>query len=259
MTTQNQYTFGDSERAARRLELLARTYEEPSRALIERYRPPDLELALDLGAGPGHTTRLVHGSSRARRTIGLEASERYLGQARAGASAGIEYVQADVTRLRGEVPPARLVFSRFLLTHLSDVPAALRGFRALVASGGCLLLQETAHLQGQHRAFARYYELVAELQAHYGQILYIGQELERLAQGTGFEIVHFAVRRFERAAAVMAELHVQNLRTWRHDPFAARAFDAQELDALEADLSAIAAGKLHALPVELGLGELVLR
>ena len=60
MQTQNPYTFGDSERAARRLELLARTYEQPSRSLIERYRPPDLALAFDLGSGPGHTTGVVH-------------------------------------------------------------------------------------------------------------------------------------------------------------------------------------------------------
>ena len=259
MTTQNQYTFGDSARAARRLELLARTYETPSRALIERYRPPDLELALDLGSGPGHTTRLLHEASRARRTLGLEASERYLAEARAAAPAGVEFVQADVTRLGDDVPAARLVFSRFLLTHLSDVPAALRGFSALVADGGCLLLQETAHLHASHQALARYYELVAELQAHYGQILYIGQELEQLARRAHFAVAHFAVRRFERPAATMAELHVQNLRTWRHDPFAARAFDAEELDALELQLEAIAAGSLGAGPVELGLGELVLR
>lgn len=259
MTTQNPYTFGDSERAARRLALLARTYEEPSRALIERFRPPDLALALDLGSGPGHTTRLLHEASGARRTLGLEASERYLAQARAAAPPGVEFLQQDVTRLSANRPAAGLVFSRFLLTHLANPTEALRGFRTLVEDGGYLLVQETAHLQGQHRAFVRYYELVAELQAHYGQILYIGQELERLAQGTPFEIVHSVVRRFERPAATMAELHVQNLRTWRQDPFASRSFDAAELDELEQQLAAIAAGKLAALPVELGLGELVLR
>jgi SAM-dependent methyltransferase len=259
MTTQNQYTFGDSERASRRLELLARTYEAPSRQLIERFRPPDLELAIDLGCGPGLTTRLLHEASRARRTIGLEASERYLAQARATAPAGVEFRQRDVTRLAGDVPAAALVFSRFLLTHISDAAAAIRGFRTLLAPGGFLLVQETAHLQGHHPALARYYELVAELQAHYGQVLYIGQELERLANGGPFEVVHSAVRRFQRPASTMAELHVQNLRTWRSDPFAARAIDGRELDALEAELEAIASGRISVAPSELGLGELVLR
>ena len=259
MTTQNQYTFGDSERAARRLQLLAQVFEAPSRALIERYRPPDLELALDLGAGPGHTTRLLHEASGARRTIGLEASERYLTQARKNAPPGVEFLQQDVTALAANAPSAQLVFSRFLLTHLHEPAAALARFRALVASGGTLLVQETAHMQASHPAFARYYELVAQMQAHYGQVLYIGQELERLAQGSAFEVVHFAVRRFERRASSMAELHVQNLRTWRSDAFASRAFDAAELNNLERQLAALADGSILATPVEIGFGELVLR
>jgi SAM-dependent methyltransferase len=259
MTTQNQYTFGDSERAARRLALLSQVFEAPSRALMERYRRPDLELALDLGCGPGHTTRLLHEVSGARRSIGLEASDRYLAQARATAPFGVEFVQQDVTALSGEVPRAGLVFSRFLLTHLHDPGVALGGFRELLAEGGRLLLQETAHMQASHPALARYYELVAELQAHYRQVLYIGQELERLAQGTSFRVEHFAVRRFERSAATMAELHVQNLRTWRTDAFASRAFDEQELNDLERQLAALAAGSVPAAPVEIGFGELVLR
>jgi SAM-dependent methyltransferase len=218
-----------------------------------------LPLAIDLGCGPGYTTRLLHEASRAHRTLGLEASDRYLAQARATAPAGVEFEQEDVTRLRSDVPAAGIVFSRFLLTHLDNPAAAVRGFRALVADDGCLLLQETAHLQGSHPAFARYYELVAELQAHYGQVLYIGQDLPRLAEGAPFEVVHFAVRRFERKAATMAELHVQNLRTWRKDPFATRAFEAAELDQLETELAAIAEGRISAAPSELGLGELVLR
>jgi trans-aconitate 2-methyltransferase len=78
MNTQNHYTFGDNLRAASRLQLLAEVFDEPSRGLLARYRPPSLELALDLGAGPGYTTRLVHQVAGAKRTIGVEASEKYL-------------------------------------------------------------------------------------------------------------------------------------------------------------------------------------
>jgi len=258
MTTHNHYTFGDTERAARRLELLAKTYELPSRRLLERFRPPDLQLALDLGSGPGHTTRLVHEASRARRTIGLEASERYLAQARASAGPGLEFLREDVTAPSSAVPPAGLVFSRFLLTHLSDPVAALGAFRSLLVPGGLLLIQETAHLESSHPALARYYELVGQLQAHYGQRLYIGQELESFAAQAPYRIVHSAVQRFEQPASAMAELHLQNLRTWRTDAFADRAFDRAELDRLELGLSAVVSGAERAAPVSVGLGELVL-
>jgi hypothetical protein len=56
----------------------------------------------------------------------------------------------------------------------------------------------------------------------------------------------------------MAEIHVQNLRTWRTDPFATRAFDRADLDQLETRLQAIASGEESAAPVAIGLGELVL-
>jgi trans-aconitate 2-methyltransferase len=258
MTTQNHYTFGDGERAARRLALLSHTFEEPSRALLERFRPASLPLALDLGSGPGYTTRLVHAACHAERTIGVEASEKYLEQARADAVTGIEFMQDDVTAPQGAVPAAGLVFCRFVLTHVADPAAAIRAFRRYVAPAGRLLLQETAHLESPHPAFARYYELVGQMQAHYGQLLYIGQELERLATGAPFQVVHSGVRRFERPAATMAELHVQNLQTWRNDAFAQRAFDAGELDELERRLLAISRGEERAEPVSLGLGELVL-
>lgn len=258
MTTRDHYTFGDGARAAQRLALLASVFQEPSRALLKRFSPREPGLALDLGAGPGHTTQLVHRVTGARLTIGVEASEKYLEQARAGAPAGVQFVREDVTEPRGAAPAAELVFCRFLLTHVRDPRAAIRGFRRYVAPGGTLLLQETAHMEASHPALARYYELVSQLQAHYGQTLYIGQQLERLADGAPFAVVHAGVRRFERPASLMAELHVQNLRTWRADGFAARTFDGQELSHLEGLLSAIAGGQERAAPVALALGELVL-
>ena len=259
MTTQNHYTFGDSTRAGDRLSLLARAFEEPSRALIERFRPQGLERAIDLGAGPGHTTRLLHAASRARCTIGVEASEKYLLLAREQASPDIQFVRDDVTAPAGVVAPAALVFCRFVLTHVQEPAAAVRAFASYVAPAGVLLLQETAHLESSNEALARYYELVGQLQAHYGQTLYIGQELPRLAQGAPLSVVHSEVRRFERPARLMAELHVQNLRTWRTDSFASQAFDAQELSDLECRLQAIADGSERAGSVSIGLGELALR
>lgn len=258
MTTSNHYTFGDNTRAATRLELLARTFEEPSRALLERFAPPRPALALDLGSGPGFTTRLVHEVTGAQRTVGLEASEKYLEQARAGAPAGMDVLREDVTRPSGAVPAAELVFCRFVLTHVDDPSAALSAFRHYVAPGGRLLLQETACMETAHPALNRYYELVATLQAHYRQTLYIGHELQRFAADAPFSVVHSGVRRFERPAAVMAQLHVQNLGTWRADPFAQRVFDPAELDELERRLQALALGEERAAPVSLGLGELVL-
>ena len=258
MTTQNHYTFGDNDQAARRLALLAQTYEPVSRRLLERFSPPNLDVAFGFGGGLGQTTCLVRGATRALRTIGLEASERYLEQARAGAPPGVEFMREDVTAPSAAVPPAGLVFSRFLLTHVSDAAAALRAFRAFLRPGARLLLQETADMASAHPALARYYELVGELQAHYGQLLYVGRMLESFAEQAAYRIVHSATQSFEQPARTMAEIHLSNLRTWRTDAFAQRTFERAEVDDLEAHLAAIAGGSEQAAPVAIALGELVL-
>jgi trans-aconitate 2-methyltransferase len=259
VNSKNQYTFGDSERAERRLALLARAFAAPSRALVERYRPESLELALDLGSGPGHTTRLVHEASRAERTIGIDSSARYVEQARRDAAPGVEFVEHDLLTAPYPVPPARLAFCRFLITHVSDPVAALSAFRALLTADGTLLLQETGALDSDTPVFRRYYELVGQLQRHYGQALYVGRELESLARRAGYTVVYAGEARFEQPAATMAELHAMNLPSWRQDPFAQQAFDARELDELEAALGRIGVGLDDAPPIRMTLSEVALR
>lgn len=255
----NHYTFGDSDRAKRRLALLARAYSDATRAFVARHAPAGLDTILDLGCGPGHTTRLIREVSGSRRAVGIDASPAQIEAARSESCDGTEYVCHDLLELPYPVPPARLVFSRFLLTHVSDARDALTRFRQLVAPGGALLLQETSHLRAAQPAIARYYELVGDLQAHYAQELYIGSKLADLARDTPFGVEHFADRRFTQPAAVMAELHALNVGTWKDDPYARVAFDRAELEDLEARLFAIASSNDASTPVEVGLGELVLR
>lgn len=257
--TKNQYTFGDSERAQRRLALLASAFAAPSRALIERFRPEALELALDLGSGPGHTARLLHEASRAVRTIGIDSSARFVEQARRDAGPGIEFVEHDLLSEPYPVPAARLVFCRFLITHLSDPVAALSAFRALLAEGGTLLLQETGAMVSETPAFLRYYERIGELQQHHGQKLYVGRELESIARRAGYRVEYAGEARFEQPAATMAELHAMNLPSWRQDPFAQQSFDPRELDELEAALWRIASGHDAVPPIQMALSEVALR
>jgi SAM-dependent methyltransferase len=254
------YTFGDGEAALRRLELLAHVYEQPTRALIARWAPPVVGLAVDLGCGPGHTTRLLSRVTGARRTVGVERSPAYVAAARqelADLVAGgvVEILQHDVTDLPLPVDRADLVVTRFLVTHLRDPGRALQGWVRALAPRGRLLVQETARLVSRDPALGRYYELVAELQARHGQALDVGSRLGELAAAQGLLVEHAGIRQVEPRPAEMAALHVLNLRTWRHDP-AAAAFDADELDGLDDALVAIARGG-PAEPVEQDLGELV--
>jgi trans-aconitate 2-methyltransferase len=241
------YTFGDDDVAARRLDLLAHVYEPPTRALLARWAPPVVGLAVDLGCGPGRTTRLLHDVVGAARIVGVERSPAYLEAARAYLAdvPGAEVVEHDVTRSPLPVEGADLVFAR----------RALEVWAEALAPGGRLIVQETARLVSRDPALGRYYELVAELQAMHEQALDVGSQLPELAAAAGLQVEHAARRPVAQRPAEMAALHVLNLRTWRHDPLAG-GFDADELDALDEALVAIARGG-PSEPVEQELGELV--
>ena len=107
--------------AAGRLDLLAHVYEQPTRSLLARWAPARVGLAVDLGCGPGHTTRLLHAVLRARaagrRRAVARRTRRSPGRQLADLP-GVEVLEDDVTQPL-PVEGADLVFARFLLTHLA--------------------------------------------------------------------------------------------------------------------------------------------
>lgn len=238
----NPYTFGDNERASARLKRLAEVYEPETRELLERSSARAPRLALDLGCGPGWSTRLLRAALSPARTVGLDASPRYVEEARRTHGAGIEFHVHDVTRAPFPMEAAQLLLCRFLLTHLSDVPRVLDAWAEAASPGALLLVHETESLASPHPTLRRYYELVAALQAHYGQSLNVGPKLESFFSQSRWRIVESRARVLEKPAAAMAELHLANARTWRRDPFAQKAFDPAEIDRLEASLERIASG-----------------
>jgi hypothetical protein len=70
----NKYTFGDNRRASARLRRLAELYEPESRDLLRRSGIRAPRLAVDLGCGPGWSTRLLEAALKPDRTVGLDAS-----------------------------------------------------------------------------------------------------------------------------------------------------------------------------------------
>ena len=256
MSADGVYTFGDTPTAAHRLALLADVYEPVSRDLLGRRVPSAPAHAVDLGCGPGHTTRLLHAVTGATRTTGIERSAEYLAIASAEPVPGVDYLLHDVTDW---LPvQADLIHARFLLTHLANPQGAIEVWAAALRPGGRLVLQEVSRLVSRDPALGRYYELVAELQQLHGQSLDIGARLAELAGRSGLEVEHHAIRELHPGLRSMAALHVLNLRTWRRDSRAQGAFDDDELDGLDAALVEIAHGRAGAEPIEQDLAELVL-
>lgn len=238
----DKYTFGDNDRASARLKKLADVYEPNTREMLTTLVEQRPQLAVDMGCGPGWSTNLIHQTLTPGRTLGLEASERYVNEAR-GRFPGIEFQAQDVTQGPFPHDAPDLVFSRFLLTHFRDPVGVLAVWANFAAPGARLLLHETEDMQAGHPALRRYYELVAELQEHYGQDLRIGARLSRYAEQAGWSVLTSSRQELEKPGKVMAELHLENLRTWRNDAYASKNFDPDEINALEETLERIVSGE----------------
>jgi trans-aconitate 2-methyltransferase len=242
------YAFGDSAPAARRLGLLADVFEPTSRAFLARFAGPGrsggapASLAVDLGCGPGHTTRLVASVLGARRTLGLDQSGSFVALAQAGAPPGVAFAVHDVTVVPFPCPPAGLVYGRFLLTHLPDPPAALAAWATQLAPGGLLLVEEVERIHTAQPALRRYLDTAAALLASRGHTLEIGAALHRLPDPPGLVRRHDRVARLAPPAARAAEMFAQNLAVWRGDAAGAGIAADADLDRLAAALAEVAAG-----------------
>jgi trans-aconitate 2-methyltransferase len=239
------YTFGDNLDASRRLRHLAEVYEPETRALLERVydrsgsRRP--ELAIDLGCGPGWSTQLLHGVLRPQRTIGLDSSRRYITEARAN-HPQLEFLHHDILQSPFPVGAPDLLLCRFLLTHLSSPHHALQIWAGVAAHNAILLIHETEELESNDPAMQRYYELVEDMQRHYGQMLNVGSKLEACIAGSKWSIRQSRSIVLQKPAREMAQLHLPNLRTWGKNEYASQSFNRRELEELEETLDRIASG-----------------
>lgn len=256
----SHYTFGDNSLAARRLNLLASTFDPSSERLLSQVPLAGIQTALDAGCGPGHTTRLLSAVSAAPHTLGFDQSPAFIDLARAnyGADTALEFQCCSVLDAPLPLPTAQLVFSRFLLTHLSEPRRALLNLLDRLAPGGHVVLEEVERLDGDTPLLRRYYELVTALQASHGQSTTIGTELEAHIEslGASVAIASSVCNRLILTGTQMPELHLMNIATWRQDPNMESIASKEELEQIERGLKAlVAAGSAR---VQCSLRQIVL-
>ncbi len=239
-TAKSHYSFGDNPLAAQRLEYLAAAFAPSSGRFLKRDRPDRVEQALDLGSATGISTALVRDMTEASRVVGYERSRNYLATARQRYPE-LTFREVDVLSPRYPDQEADLIYCRFLLTHIHRPADVLITSVRHLRSGGRLLLEETAALSSPVPALSRYYQLVEQLQAHYGQETLIGKKLETLAGAVSEARTTAVLQDIPVAASVMARLHAMNLATWKSDPFMLEIHGLSALEDLEEELTAIAA------------------
>jgi len=239
------YAFGDSPQAAQRLALVAQVFEGPSRTFWRLFAPAAPRLALDLGCGPGHTTRALAQSVTPAHTVGVDSSAEFLAAAERIASPGVRYLRHDVTLLPFPMPAADLVVCRFLLSHLQESSRVLASWAELLAPGGRLLVEEVESIATDCPVFKRYLALVAATLEGQGQELYVGPTLDRAGTPEGLErlcsrVVEHRVGTIDAARMFGMNLHAlaQNSRALAREGEHGLAELAQELRSLGASASA---------------------
>ncbi len=237
------YTFGEGEPEAERLALVAQLFESTSRAfLVDAFDTVDVRprLALDLGCGPGHTTRLLVDALRPRRAVGVDRSTTLLGKARAARITGACFVAHDVTRMplphTGE---ADLIHARLLLSHLPAPETAVLDWLGQLAPGGLLLLDEIERIDTAQPVFRRYLSLLARMLADHGHDLLVGARLP--AATAGLERRIDRVARVSASTAHAARMFSINLAKWRDNPAGRADRPVRELDHLAAELAELTA------------------
>lgn len=207
-----RYTYGDSPLAAERLGVVAEMFEPTTRSFLRSVLTDVPRTAVDLGCGPGHTTRLLHEVTGSRTTTGLDRSAAFVAVAARDRPAGVSFAVHDVTTVPFPTGPADVVYARLLLAHLPDVEAIVTRWSTILTIGGHLLLDDLEELDAPEPAFRRYLDdvAIAVVRAQGGE-LFVGPRLCAMADPDGCERVHDAVAAFSPSAALTARAFAMNL------------------------------------------------
>jgi trans-aconitate methyltransferase len=236
------YLFGDSDLAAHRLELLARAFESSSREFLRSVATSKCRLAIDLGCGPGFTTRLLADTIHARETIGLDSSEHFLDLARRVSHPNVSYLRHDVTSVPFPIGHADLIYARYLLTHLKQPHLLVEQFGTQLAAGGLLLIEENQTIESGNLVLRRYLDVLGWLMEQRGNNLYIGAMLDSMPDSALLRRHSSRATRVQvsnRDAAAMFRL---NLQTWAQDALLLTRFKASDMHNLGNALGELAAG-----------------
>jgi ubiquinone/menaquinone biosynthesis C-methylase UbiE len=140
MAERSEYVLGQSERAARRLEIQDAHFGEISERLLDELQLKPTDRVIELGCGPGSLSkRIVRRLGAGGVLVGVDASEGLINQARQAlaseAPARFEPVVADISGLGNWLQGADVVIGRAVLHHVPMVEIVLGRLQTIVRPG----------------------------------------------------------------------------------------------------------------------------
>jgi trans-aconitate 2-methyltransferase len=253
-----QYQFGDTDLAAERLQLLAEVFAPSTREFLASLSGCEPRTIIDLGCGPGFTTRLLAEMFPHAHVLGVDSSARFVELAQAEPLTRARYIVADVR----EPLPAEgydLAYCRYLLTHVADFRRAIDQWSGALRGGGLIAIEENDWIRSEQPAFSNYLEIVARMLAAQGQRLYIGSELAESSHWSGLTVVSSQLVDIATTDRDAARMFLMNLRGWRTGPFVTQHYAAAEINRLQGALEELAQGDPATSSIVFGRRRLVLQ
>lgn len=231
------YSLGDNEIATKRLGLLNRMFEPSSSTFIKTMTESNLSLALDLGCGPGHTTEMISKSINPKLTIGIDISLPHLNHATPNSA--IHFIQHDVSISPLPNAPADLIYSRFLLSHLSNPLLIIENWLENLKPSGILLLEEDEWTFSNNLVIQEYFKIVADLIAFNGGNMYIGRKFENLSLNNDLKIKHNKVQKVSPPIELTIQNFILNFKALREQNFIINNYSQAYLNILQDNLEKI--------------------
>jgi SAM-dependent methyltransferase len=184
-----------------RLRVLCRVMWPTTSRLFAEVGIPEDARCLDLGCGSGDVSIALAQIAHKGVCVGTDLDEEKVRLAREEADeAGVTNVDFrvdDVMKPPGDRNIYDVIYVRFLLTHLTDPPLALRNIRARLAPGGVLIVEDidfSGHFcHPENDSFWRYVEWYSKAVQARGADPNIGPRLPSLLIDAGLDEVNVNV------------------------------------------------------------------
>ncbi|UOR12874.1 class I SAM-dependent methyltransferase [Halobacillus amylolyticus] len=231
------YSFGDSNIAVERLNLVERMFGPTSRSFIRNTVKIHSKLALDLGCGPGNTTKMIAEEINPDKIIGVDVSRSHLN--RAIENNDFEFVEHNVTSTPLPNSPADVIFARFLLSHLPNPLECMEAWIGELKPGGSLLCEEDEWTHSNHPAIQTYFKLAAELIKHNGGDLYVGKRFGELEDNSNYKIQHREIVSITPPIELVARNFLLNFDVWRNEQYILDHYNQDFLNEIASEIQEI--------------------
>lgn len=181
-----QYTYGTGPTAASRLEDIGEFFNPLAAALVREFVTDKRDVAVDLGCGPGFTTRMLADAADCVETYGLDNSPDFLESASARFQ-DLHFLRHDLTQVPFPVA-GDVMYARFVLCHLPNPLDLITAWSSQLRPGGLLFIDEIDTIETRMPVFATYLDVAQGIVGSQHGSLYLGGILSSACRGA--EVLH---------------------------------------------------------------------